>query len=100
MRQVRQLSRQELLLDEGRDAHLLVEALALGGFMGLLTDQLRDADGRRGLGGEGRQEAAIVGGVLLLRKPRAEVERADQLALRDERDDERDARLAQRRDGR
>ena len=62
---------------------------------GLLADELRDADGRRGLGGERRQQAAVVGRVVLLGQPRAEIERADQLALRDERHDERDARLAQ-----
>ena len=41
-----------------------------------------DADGGRGLGREGRQQAAIVGRVVLLREPRTEVERADQLTLR------------------
>ena len=97
LRQVRQLARQELLLDERRDAHLLVEAFALGGLGGLLADELGDADGRRGLGGEGRQEAAIVGRVVLLRQARPEVERADQLALGDERHDQRDAGLAQGR---
>ena len=95
LRQVRQLTRQELLLDQGRDAHLLLEPLALGGLVRLLADELGDADGRRGLRGEGRQEPAVVGRVVLLREPRAEVERADQLALGDERDDQRDAGLAQ-----
>ncbi len=71
LRQVRQLARQELLLDERRDAHLLLEALALGGLGGLLADELGDADGRGGLGGERRQEAAVVGRVVLLGQARA-----------------------------
>ncbi len=96
LRQVRQLARQELLLDQGRDAHLLLEPLALGGLVRLLADELRDADRRRGLRGEGRQQAAVVGRVVLLGQPRAEVERADQLALGDERHHERHARLAHR----
>ena len=100
LRQVRQLARQELLLDERRDPHLLVEALALGGLVRLLADELGDADGRGGLGGQGRQEPAVVGRVVLLRQPRAEVERPDQLALGDERHDERDAGFAQRGDRR
>ena len=66
LRQVRQLARQELLLDQGGDPHLLVQALALGGLVGLFADELGDADGRGGLGGQGRQEPAIVGRVLLL----------------------------------
>ena len=94
LRQARQLAGQELLLDEGRDAHLLFYALALGGLVRLLADELGDADGGRGLGGERREEAAIVRGVVLLREPRAQVERADQLALGDERDDQRHAGLA------
>ena len=93
--QVRQLAREELLLDQLRDLELLLVALALGGLGGLLADELRDADGGRGLGGEGREEAAVVGGVVLLGQARAQVERPDQLALRDERDDERDAGGAQ-----
>ncbi len=91
LRQARQLARQELLLDQGRDAHLLLQALALGGFVRLLADELGDADRGRGLGGERREEPAVVGRVVLLREPRAEVERADQLALGDERHDQRHA---------
>ncbi len=41
------------------------------------------------------EEAAIVGRVVLFRQARTEVERADQLALRDEWHDQRDAGLAQ-----
>ena len=96
LRQVRQLARQELLLDQGRDAHLLFHALALGGLVRLLADELGDADRGRGLRGEGRQEPAVVGRVVLLRQARTEVERADQLALGDERDDQRDAGVAER----
>ena len=81
LRQLRQLARQELLLDERRDPHLLVEPFALGRLVGLLADELGDADGRRRLRGEGRQEAAVVGRVVLLGEARTEVERADQLAL-------------------
>ena len=98
--ELRQLARQELLLDEGRDAHLLLEPLAFGGLGGLLADELGDPDRRGGLGGEGRQEAAVVGRVVLLGQPRPEIEGADQLALGDERDDERDAGLAQGADRR
>ena len=58
-----------------------------------------DADRRRGLGGQGRQQAPIVGRVVLLGQARPEVERADQLALRDQRHDEGDAGLAQGVDG-
>ena len=100
LRQVRQLARQELLLDEGRDPHLLLEALALGGLVRLLADELGDADGRRGLGGEGRQEAAVVRRVLLLGQPGAEVEGPDQLALGDEWYDQGDPGLAQLADRR
>jgi hypothetical protein len=91
LRQVRQLARQELLLDQGGDPHLLLEALALRGLGGLLADELGDPDGGRGLGGEGRQQASIVGRVVLLGEARSEVEGADQLPLRDQRDDEGDA---------
>ena len=95
LRQVRELAWQELLLDERRDAHLLFHALALGGLVGLLADKLRDADGGRRLRGEGRQEAAVVGRVVLFGQARTKVEGADQLALRDERDDQGDAGLAE-----
>ena len=81
LRQAGQLAGQELLLDQGRDAHLLLHPLALRGLGGLLADELGDADGRGGLGGEGGEEPAIVGRVVLLRKARSEVEGADQLAL-------------------
>ncbi len=91
LRQLRELARQELLLDEGRDAELLGEAFLLGRLVGLLAHELRDADGGRGLGGERRQQAAVVRGVLLLAQARAQVERADQLALRHERDHQGDA---------
>ena len=43
LRKVRELAWQELLLDERRHPQLLGEPLALGGFVGLLADELRDA---------------------------------------------------------
>ena len=94
LRQVRQLAGEELLLDEGGDPHLLLEALALGGFVCLLADELGDPDGRRRLSGEGGEESAVVRRVLLLREARAEVQRPDQFALGDERDDQGHAGLA------
>ena len=66
----------------------------------LLADELGDADRRGGLGGERGQEAPVVGRVLLLGQARAQVERADQLALADQRDDQRDAGLAKLADRR
>ena len=98
--QVRELARQELLLDEGRHPHLLVEALSFGRLVGLLADELRDADGRCGLRGERREEPAVVGRVVLLGEPRPEVEGPDQLALRNERHDQGDTGGAQIRDRR
>ena len=86
--QVRQLARQELLLDQGGDPHLLLQALAFGGFLGLLANELGDADRRRGLGGERRQQAAIVRRVVLLGQARPQIERPDQLALGDQRHDQ------------
>ena len=100
--QVRQLARQELLLDQLRDLELLLEALALGGLGGLLADELRDPDRGRGLGGERREEPAVVGRVLLLGEAGPEVQRPDELALGHERHDERDAggtQLLERRRG-
>ena len=47
-----QLARQELLLDQRRDAQLLGEALAVGRFGGLLAHELRHADGRGCLSGQ------------------------------------------------
>ena len=59
----------------------------------LLLDELRHADRRRGVRGELIEEAAVVGGVLLFRKPRSEVQQADELALTHERHSELHARL-------
>ncbi len=98
--QIGQLVRQELLLDQLGDLELLLVALALGGLGGLLADQLRDPDRGCGLRGEGGQQAAIVGRVVLLGQPRPEVERADQLALGYQRHDQGHARIAQRLEGR
>ena len=44
------------------------------------THELTDAQRRRRLRGEVVEQPAVVGGVVLLGEPRAEVERADQLA--------------------
>ena len=75
----------------GRDAHLLLVALAGLHLGGLLLDELGDAHGGRRLGGQAGEEAAVVGRVLLLGQARPQVERPDQLALADERDDQGDA---------
>ena len=66
--QLRQLARQELLLDERRDPHLLLEALPCLDLHGLLAHQLGDPDRRCGLGGERREELAVVRAVLLVRR--------------------------------
>ena len=89
--QVGELLGEEVLLDQLRDLELLLEALARGGLGLLLADELADPQRRRGLRGEVVEQLAVVGGVLLLGQPRAEVEHADQLALADERDGELDA---------
>ena len=93
--QVRQLARQELLLDERGDPHLLLEPLPGLDLDGLLADQLRNPNRRRRLGGQGREEPAVVGAVVLVREPGPEVEGADELALGDERDDDPDAGRAE-----
>ena len=54
--QLGQLARQELLLDERRDAQLLGQALAVGRLGRLLADELGDADGRGGLGRQRGQQ--------------------------------------------
>ena len=93
--QVRQLARQELLLDELGDLELLLVALAGLDLGRLLPDELGDPDRRRGLRGESGEEPPVVGGVLLLGQARAQVERPDELALADEGDDEHDAGVAE-----
>ena len=55
------------------------------------ADQLADPQGRRRLGGQVVEQLAVVGGVLLLRAARTEVEHADQLALADQRHGQLDA---------
>ena len=97
-RQVRQRLREELLLDELRDAELLLDALARSDLGLLLAHELRDTDGRRGLRGELLEEPAVIRGVVLVGEPAAEVEEADELALADERHDELHAVRAQRAD--
>ena len=91
VRELRQLARQELLLDERCDPHLLLVALARLHLRGLLLDELGDAHGRRRLCSEAGQEPPVVGGVLLLGQAWPEIERADQLALAHQRDDKGDA---------
>ena len=98
--QLGQLARQELLLDEGGDAHLLLEPLARLDLDRLLAHELGDTDGRRRLRGEGGQQLAIVGRVVLVGEARAEVEGADELALRHQRDDDPDAGRAKLGQGR
>ena len=92
--------RQELLLDQRCDAHLLLEALAGLDLAGPLLDELGDPDGGRGLGGKAGEQPPVVGRVLLLGEPGAEVERPDQLALADQGHDQGDARVAQVAHGR
>ena len=86
--QIRQLPGQEVLLDQAGDLELLLEALARRGLGLLLAHELADSQSRRRLGGQAVEELAIVGGVVLLREARAEVEHTDQLALAHERDGE------------
>ncbi len=85
--ELRQLPRQELLLDQGRDAHLLFEPLAGLDLDRLLADELGDADRRRRLGSQRRQELPVIGAVVLVGQSRPEVQRSDQLALGDQRHD-------------
>ena len=61
----------------------------------LLADELGDAQRRRGLTGQVLQQFAVLRGVLLLGQPRTQIDQADQLALRDERDHQLDASGAQ-----
>ena len=60
IRQVRQLAREELLLDQRCDAELLLVSLAGLNLGRLLLDELGDPDGRRGLGREAREQPAVV----------------------------------------
>jgi hypothetical protein len=89
-----------VLLDELGDPELLLEPLALAGLDLLLADELRDPERRCGLRGEVLEKATVVGRVALVREPWSQVQRADQLAVRDERHDELDAGLAQPAKGR
>ena len=67
--------RQEVLLDQPRDLELGLEALARRRLGLLLADQLADAQRRRRLRGEVVEQPPVVGRVVLLGQPRAEVER-------------------------
>ena len=69
-----------------RDPELLLDALA-GARLGLLAaDELGDPQRGRRLRSERVEELAVVGGVVLAREARAEVEHPDELALADERE--------------
>src|SRR5690606_28774396 len=78
------LLRQQGLLDKPRHLKLLVKPLALQRLGLLLQDELRDAEGRRGLARKRAQHAAILGRVPQLAQARAERQPADQVALRSE----------------
>ena len=73
-RQVRERLREELLLDELRDAELLRDPLARSDLCLLLADELRDAYRRRGLRGQLLQQATVIGRVVLIRKAPTKVE--------------------------
>ena len=92
---VGQVLRQEVLLDQRRDAELLLDPLARARLGLLPAHELRDLERRRGLRRERVEQLAVVRRVLLPRQPGPEVEHADELALGDERRDELDARLAE-----
>ena len=94
-RQVGQLAREEVLLDEAGDLELLLEALPRAGLELLLAHELADAQRGRGLRRQAVEQPPVVGGVLLLGQPRAQVQHPDELALADERHGELDAGGAQ-----
>ena len=87
----RQHLRQEVLLDQLRHRELLLEAVAGANLDLLLAHELADAHRRRRLRGERLEQPAVVGRVVLVGEARPDVEQADQLAVGDERDDQRDA---------
>ena len=87
----RQLLRQEVLLDQLRDRELLLEAVARADLGLLLAHELADAHRRRRLRGERLEQPAVVGRVVLVGEPAPDVEQADELAVGDQRHDERDA---------
>lgn len=94
-----QLLRQELLLDQLRDAQLLLDAFDLAGLGLVLAHELADPQRRCGVPGQRVQQPPIVGRVALLGPAGPEVQDADQLSGHDQGDDEHDARRPQRRDG-
>ena len=90
----RQVTREQGLLDQGSNLHLLLDPFSLLGFCLLLPHQLRDLHRRCDLRGEAPQQTTVIRRVRLVREPWAEIERSEQLALADERDDELDALLS------
>ena len=87
--------RQEELLDKPGNAQLLLDALALQRLKLLLPHQLRHAHRRRGLCRQIAQQAPVVGGVVLFAEALPQVDKADQLALAHQWQDEADTRGAQ-----
>ena len=69
--EVGELFRQEVLLDQARDLELLLDPLARPDLDLLLADELADAHGRSGLGGEVVEQLPIVARVRLVGQPRA-----------------------------
>jgi hypothetical protein len=87
-REIGELARKEVLLDQPGDLELVLDALPLACLSLLLAHELADTQRRCGLRGEVVEQTPIVGRVVLIGEPRSEVEQADQLTLADERDDE------------
>src|SRR5438093_2789740 len=98
-RELRYPLRKELLLDELRDAHLLLETLAGPDLDLLLAHELRDPDRGRRLTCQLVEKPAVFARIFLVGEARAELEEPDQLALADERDDQPRAARAERLDG-
>jgi len=72
--QLRHLSRQEVLLDQASDLELVLDALTGADLQFLLAHQLPDPHRRSRLGGQILEQLAVVGGIILLRQTRSEVE--------------------------
>ena len=83
-----------------RDLQLLVDPLACLCLLGAMAHQVRDPDGRRRVAGQVVEQPAVIEAVRTLAAPRAEVQHADELALRHERHDDVDPRVAHRVEGR
>ena len=83
------------MLNQARDAQFLLQPFTLLRLDLLFAHQLRHAHGRRSLRGEVVEQGAIVGRVVLIAQARAEIQQADQFALRHQRHDQPRARFAQ-----